>query len=62
MPPGDSEAIRAALLPFTSDPAHAAAYGQRARERVIRDFTWSAVAKRCLAAYGDGRSEFPSQP
>ena len=62
VPPGDSEAIRAALLPFTSDPAHAAAYGQRARERVIRDFTWSAVAKRCLAAYGDGRSEFPSQP
>ena len=62
VPPGDSEAIRAALLPFTSDPAHAAAYGQRARERVIRDFTWSAVAKRCLAAYGYGRSESSSQP
>ena len=60
VPPGDAAALRAALLPFTSDSVHAAACGQRARERVIRDFTWSAVAKRCLAAYEFRRDTVPS--
>ena len=60
VPPGDSSALRAALLPFTSDPGHAAACGAQARERVLRDFTWSAVADRCLAAYGYGTSPVPS--
>ena len=61
VPPGDAAALRAALLPFTSDRAHAAACGQRARQRVLRDFTWSAVADRCLAAYEyhPGRSRLP---
>ena len=54
VPPGDSAALRAALAPFMSNPEHAAACGERARERVLRDFTWRAVADRCLAAYGYG--------
>lgn len=60
VPPGDSAALRAALLPFTSDLDHSATCGARARERVLRDFTWSAVADRCLAAYGYGASPVPS--
>ena len=52
VPPGDSAALRAALLPFTSNLDHAATCGAHARERVLRDFTWSAVADRCLTAYG----------
>ncbi len=51
VPPGDSAALRAALALFTSDPDHATSCGKRARARVLRDFTWSAVADRCLAAY-----------
>ncbi|MCY3914301.1 MAG: glycosyltransferase family 4 protein [Chloroflexi bacterium] len=61
VPPGDSAALRAALLPFTSDPDHAAACGARARERALRDFTWSAVADRCLAAYGYGPVPSPGR-
>ena len=59
-PPGDSAALRAALAPFTSNPDHAARCGERARERALRDFTWSAVADRCLAAYEFRRGPVPS--
>lgn len=60
-PPGDAAALRAALAPFTSDPGHAAACGALARERVLRDFTWGAVADRCLAAYGYGPTSSPTK-
>ena len=54
VPPGDRDALRAAIAPLTSDPERAATRGAKARERVLHDFTWAAVAERCLDEYGRG--------
>ena len=51
VPPGDPLAIREALAPLTSSPELARERGQAARQHVLRNFTWAAVADRCLAAY-----------
>ena len=51
VPPGDAGAIRAALEPLTSDPENAAIRGSLARDRILREFTWAAVAQRCLSEY-----------
>lgn len=51
-PPGDAPALAAALDRLAGDPALRARLGTRARERVIRDFTWDAVGARILAAAG----------
>ena len=53
-PPGDRRALAEAIAWVFSHPAEAAALGARARERVLAEFTWDAVARRCLAAYGFG--------
>lgn len=51
VPPGDVDALRRAILHLVSDPALAQRMGLAARERVIRLFSWSAVADRCLCFY-----------
>jgi glycosyltransferase involved in cell wall biosynthesis len=35
-----------------SHPNLASEMGRRGRERVLTRFTWDAVARRCLSAYG----------
>lgn len=53
--PGDHAAIHKAILPFITDPNHAATCGVRARARVLNDFTWAAVAERCISQYAAAR-------
>ena len=50
-PPGDVEAVAAALEPLLRDPASAAARGERARQRVIARFSLDAEANKIAGVY-----------
>jgi glycosyltransferase involved in cell wall biosynthesis len=48
---GDAGAMAAAMERLLEDPALALALGKAARERVLRDFSWSTVAERVEEIY-----------
>ncbi len=50
-PPGDAEALVAALEPLMRDPASAATTGERARARVLEKFSLEAEAKAIARVY-----------
>jgi mannosyltransferase len=50
-PPGDVDALVAALEPLMRDPASAAAMGERARQRVLEKFSLDAEANAIAAVY-----------
>jgi len=50
-PPGDVDALVAALEPLMRDPASAAAMGERARARVLEKFSLDAEANGIAAVY-----------
>lgn len=47
----EPRSIAAAILALLRDPDRARRMGESGRERVLRDFTWAAVAKRTEATY-----------
>jgi phosphatidylinositol alpha-1,6-mannosyltransferase len=47
--PRSREELANALIALLSDRARGKAMGRRARERVLREFTWEACADRMLA-------------
>jgi mannosyltransferase len=51
MPPGDVDALVAALEPLLRDPASAAAMGARARKRVVEKFSLDAEANKIADVY-----------
>jgi mannosyltransferase len=51
VPPGDVEALVAALEPLMQDPAAALAMGERARTRVVEKFSLEAEADKIAAVY-----------
>jgi mannosyltransferase len=51
MPPGDVDALVAALEPLMRDPAAAAAMGKRARARVEEKFSLDAETKQIADVY-----------
>jgi mannosyltransferase len=51
VPPGDVDALVAALEPLMRDPVAAAAMGARARQRVLTDFSLDAEANRIADVY-----------
>jgi mannosyltransferase len=51
MPPGDVGALAAALEPLMRDPASATAMGERARARVLEQFSLDAEANRIAEVY-----------
>jgi mannosyltransferase len=51
VPPGDVDALMAALEPLMRDPAAAAAMGVRARERVVAQFSLDAEAEGIARVY-----------
>jgi mannosyltransferase len=51
VPPGDADALAAALEPLMRDPAAAAAMGARGRERVVAAFSLDAEAARIAEVY-----------
>lgn len=52
VPPRDPSAMREKIELLLSHPHLASEMGRRGRERVLARFTWDAVARRCLDAYG----------
>jgi len=61
VPPNDAAALRAKIETLRRDRALAAEMGRRARAAVLERFTWPAVARRCLQAYG-GRAASTMAP
>jgi mannosyltransferase len=51
VPPGDVDALVAALEPLLRDPERAAAMGRRARARVVSDFSIDAEAGKIVKVY-----------
>jgi glycosyltransferase involved in cell wall biosynthesis len=52
VPPNDPAALRDRIEYVLDHPSEAMDMGRRGREAVTQRFTWDAVARRCLAAYG----------
>ena len=52
VPPNDSTAMRNKLCWLRDHPAEAGAMGRAARQRVLENFTWPSVVRRCLEIYG----------
>jgi mannosyltransferase len=51
IPPGDADALVAALEPLMCDPASAAAMGARARQRVLERFSLDIEAAGIAKVY-----------
>lgn len=51
VPPNNPEALRERINYLLDNPQVALEMGQKGRQRVLQEFTWEAVAKRCLTAY-----------
>jgi mannosyltransferase len=51
VPPGDVDALAAALEPLMRDPAAAAAMGAQARSRVVAQFSLEAEAEGIARVY-----------
>jgi mannosyltransferase len=51
VPPGDKDALAAALEPLLRDPRAAAAMGERARSRVLTTFSLEAEADGIAKVY-----------
>jgi mannosyltransferase len=50
-PPGDADALVAALEPLMRDPAACAVMGARGRQRVLAQFSLDAEANRIAEVY-----------
>jgi glycosyltransferase involved in cell wall biosynthesis len=55
VPPNDPPALRERLEWLRDRPAEATRLGQAGRRRVLSQFTWDAVVRRCLHAYARAR-------
>ena len=51
IPPGNADALVAALEPLMREPASATAMGERARARVVEKFSLDAEANAIAAVY-----------
>jgi len=53
VPPGDPEALAAALNAVLSDPDLAQAMGQAGRKRAVAEFGWAAIAAQTASLYAE---------
>jgi glycosyltransferase involved in cell wall biosynthesis len=53
VPPGDIEALAAALVQLCRDPDLARELGARGRTRVVQDFAWQTQGARLISYYDD---------
>ena len=56
VPPNNPQAISEKVNDLMQHPSRAIDMGRRAREAVLKRFTWDKVADRCLAAYQGSES------
>jgi starch synthase len=50
-PPGDPDALAAALNALITDPDRAAALGRAGRERAVAEFSWAQIAAQTAQLY-----------
>jgi glycosyltransferase involved in cell wall biosynthesis len=62
VPPGDVDALTAALAGLLDSPAERARIGAAGRARAAGRFSWTAVAKATVAAYEDAIAAAGSRP
>ncbi len=62
VPPGDTEALAAALKRVIDDPEYAAELGQKGRDRVMAKYTWPSVARQTAQWYRDYLGETVPHP
>ena len=62
VPPGDTEALAAALKRVIDDEAFAAELGARGRARVMKKYTWPSVARQTAQWYRDYLGETVPHP
>lgn len=60
VPPQDAPALASALEQMLRDTSARRAMGARARERVLRQFSWEAVARQSTAVYAAAAATFHS--
>jgi phosphatidylinositol alpha-1,6-mannosyltransferase len=53
VPPNNSEALRDRIQYLIDNPQDAHRMGAKGREWISKEFTWDAVAGRCLQAYSE---------
>jgi starch synthase len=53
VPPGDPEALAAALNELLRDPDRAQAMGQAGRKRAVAEFGWPAIAAQTADLYAE---------
>ena len=53
VPPGNEDALAAALVKALSDPSRLVSMGAAGRALVEKDFSWRAATDRLLTLYGD---------
>ena len=58
VPPGNAQALAAALRTLLEDPGRARAMGKAGRKRVEERFSWASVAARTQEVYGEAIDEF----
>ena len=51
VPPGDEQALAAAINAVVGDPAMAAAFGARGRDRAVAEFSWDKIAAQTAELY-----------
>ncbi len=57
VPANDPPSLRRKLEFLRDHPDKAESLGNEGRRRVLENFTWPEVVKRCLAIYGYSRSD-----
>jgi alpha-maltose-1-phosphate synthase len=57
VPPNDPAALGRKIRWICEHPAESGAMGRAARRRVLENFTWPAVVRRCLDIYTAGKQE-----
>ncbi len=62
VPSRDPAALRERINYLLANPDVALRMGQNGRRKILQDFTWDAVARRCLAVYGDERCPTQAKP
>ncbi len=60
VPPNDPDSLSVRLGELLADDALATRIGEAGRRRIEAEFTWDAVAGRCLSAYTEGKAAWAS--
>jgi alpha-maltose-1-phosphate synthase len=62
VPPDDEVALAAAINALVGDPARAAEFGARGRDRAVAEFSWHNIAAQTAALYADLLASRTAEP